>query len=37
LPECVDNNGRHLTDTIQEVNILIKKLWDKDNFSNKFT
>jgi hypothetical protein len=26
LPECVDNNGRHLTDTIQEVNILIKKL-----------
>jgi hypothetical protein len=22
---------------IQEVNIVIKMLWDKDNFSNKFT
>jgi len=37
LRECV-NKGRHLTDTIyiQEENIVIKMLWDKDNFSNKF-
>jgi hypothetical protein len=26
LRGCVDNNGHHLTDTIQEVNILIKML-----------
>jgi mannose/cellobiose epimerase-like protein (N-acyl-D-glucosamine 2-epimerase family) len=26
LWEFVDNNGRHLTDTIQEVNVLIKML-----------
>jgi hypothetical protein len=37
LRECVDNNGRHLTHCIQEVNVVIKILWDKDNFSNKFT
>jgi hypothetical protein len=36
LGECVDNKGRHLTDTIQEVNVVIKMLWVKDNFSNKF-
>jgi len=36
LGECVDK-GRHLTDTaIQEVNVVIKMLWVKDNFSNKF-
>ena len=37
LRECADNKGRHLTETIQEVDIVIKMLWDKDNFSNKFT
>jgi hypothetical protein len=26
LGECVDNKGRHLTDTIQEVNVVIKML-----------
>ena len=26
LRECVDNKGRHLTDTIQEVNVVIKML-----------
>jgi len=37
LRECVDK-GRHLTDTIyiQEVNVVIKILCVKDNFSNKF-
>jgi hypothetical protein len=35
LRECVDK-GRHLTDTIQEVNVVIKMLRVKDNFSNKF-
>jgi len=38
LRECADKKGtpphRHY---IQEVNIVIKMLWDKDNFSNKFT
>jgi len=36
LEECVDNKGRHLTDTIEEVNVVIKMLWVKGNFSNKF-
>jgi len=31
LGECFDNKGRHLTDTIQEVNVVIKML----NFGNK--
>jgi hypothetical protein len=35
LGECVDK-GRHLTDTILEVNVVIKMLWIKDNFSNEF-
>jgi hypothetical protein len=35
LGEYVDK-GRHLTDIIQEVNVVIKTLWFKDNFSNKF-
>ena len=26
LEECVDNKGRHLTDTIEEVNVVIKML-----------
>jgi hypothetical protein len=26
LGECVDHKGRHLTDTIQEVNVVIKML-----------
>jgi hypothetical protein len=26
LRECVDNKGRHLTDTIREVNVVIKML-----------
>ena len=30
------NKGRHLTDIIQEVNVVIKMLWVKDNTSNKF-
>ena len=33
IAECVDDNGHHL----QEVNIVIKRLWDKFKFSNKFT
>ena len=37
LREFVDNKGRHVTHYIQEVNIVIKMLWDKDNFNNKFT
>ena len=30
------NKGRHLTDIIQEVNVVIKMLWVKNSFSNKF-
>jgi hypothetical protein len=37
LEECVDKTGtpphRHY---IQEVNVVIKMLWGKDDFSNKF-
>ena len=36
LGECVNNKGRHLTDNIQEVNVAIKMLLVKYNFSNKF-
>ena len=36
LGECVDKDATSQTLYIQEVNIVIKMLWDKDNFSNKF-
>ena len=35
LGECVDK-GRHFRHYIQEVNVVIKMLWVKDNFNNKF-
>jgi hypothetical protein len=37
LGERVNNKGHYLTDTTQEVNVVIKMLWVKDNFSTKFT
>jgi hypothetical protein len=37
LQECGDNEGCYLRHYIQEVNIVIKMLWDKVNFTNKFT
>jgi len=34
LQECVDKDAT--LHYIQELNVVIKMLWDKDNFSNKF-